>query len=430
MTPALLLLSVGTSTAPTAHLDYQVKVDVRTRIAEVSLQLEQTGDALGEITFLGLDERFTEFEGKGLVRDGEEAVWEVPPEGGRISWHVRLEKERDKRAYDARVTPSWAVFRGNDIVPLTRYRKKSSARLNGKVRFALPGAWSIWGPWGKLPDGKAQVLDGPGFPAPRGWMMAGKLTVMQLERAGLRIDLVAPKGDANVLYDRSTFLSMVLPAFTELTKAPVKRLLLVTAGDPMWRGGLSGPGSFYLHADRPLVTEDGTSPILHELFHVASRARSRADADWIVEGLAEWVGLRTLRAAGAVTDQRYASILERNHKRSRKVKGLLRGSSSGDKTRRALYVLEQLDGWMREQTEGTVGLQAVVQLICTGQEAFDTRAFMRMVQEATGKAPDAFFARYDVLPRKKKDEASEEVVATSSKTEDEEVADWSHDDPS
>ncbi|MEZ4290169.1 MAG: hypothetical protein R3E53_06345 [Myxococcota bacterium] len=31
------------------------------------------------------------------------------------------------------------------------------------------------------------------------------------------------------------------------------RLQLVVAGDPMWRGGLSGPNSLYLHAGLPLI---------------------------------------------------------------------------------------------------------------------------------------------------------------------------------
>jgi hypothetical protein len=66
-----------------------------------------------------------------------------------------------------------------------------------------------------------------------------------------------------------------------------ERLIVVGAGDPMWRGGLSAPNSVYLHADLPLISADGTSPLLHEVVHVMLRARSGAGGDWIVEGLAE-----------------------------------------------------------------------------------------------------------------------------------------------
>ena len=54
------------------------------------------------------------------------------------------------------------------------------------------------------------------------------------------------------------------------------RLLIVSAGDPMWRGGLSGPSSMFLHSDRPLISENRTSTLLHELgAHRARHPRRR-----------------------------------------------------------------------------------------------------------------------------------------------------------
>jgi hypothetical protein len=63
----------------------------------------------------------------------------------------------------------------------------------------------------------------------------------------------------------------------------------------MWRGGLPGPASLYLHADRPLISGNSTSTLLHELVHVAQSYRAAKDEDWIVEGIAEYDTLERLR---------------------------------------------------------------------------------------------------------------------------------------
>ena len=58
---------------------------------------------------------------------------------------------------------------------------------------------------------------------------------------------------------------------------------------------MSGPGSLYVHADRPMISENGTSTMLHELVHVAMGVSGSAHDDWLVEGLAEGVKGKTGR---------------------------------------------------------------------------------------------------------------------------------------
>ena len=59
----------------------------------------------------------------------------------------------------------------------------------------------------------------------------------------------------------------------------------------MWRGGLSAPQSLFVHSDRPLISENATSTLLHEVMHLALGIRAAEQFDWIVEGLASYFAL-------------------------------------------------------------------------------------------------------------------------------------------
>src|SRR4029077_508871 len=105
-------------------------------------------------------------------------------------------------------------------------------------------------------------------------------------------------------------LTRAIPALTALFDRPLPRLLIVLGPDPMWRGGLSGEESFYMHGERPLRTRDHTSPYLHELFHVAAPFRPNADAHWVTEGLAEYYSIELQRRFGALSETSYRRALE------------------------------------------------------------------------------------------------------------------------
>ena len=115
------------------------------------------------------------------------------------------------------------------------------------------------------------------------------------------------------------------------------RLLIVSAGDPMWRGGLSGPSSMFLHSDRPLISENRTSTLLHELVHIALGIRGDEESDWIVEGLAELYSLETLRRSGGISEQRYKQALKHLSQWAKRSPTLFGSHSNGrdHRTRRA-----------------------------------------------------------------------------------------------
>ncbi len=70
----------------------------------------------------------------------------------------------------------------------------------------------------------------------------------------------------------------------------------------MWLGALSAPNSIFVHASRPLISENGTSTIVHEIVHVLLMdLKTPRDQDWIDEGLAEFLSLRALKDSGTIS---------------------------------------------------------------------------------------------------------------------------------
>jgi predicted metalloprotease with PDZ domain len=120
----------------------------------------------------------------------------------------------------------------------------------------------------------------------------------------------------------------------------------------MWRGGLSGPASVFLHSDRPLISENRTSTLLHELVHVALGIHGDEESDWIVEGIAEYYSLEILHRTGSIGKQRYEESLASLARWARRSPNLFAANSSGATTARAVLVFKQTDDEIRAATRG------------------------------------------------------------------------------
>ena len=139
-----------------------------------------------------------------------------------------------------------------------------------------------------------------------------------------------------------------------------RKLLIAGAPDPLWRGGLSAPNSLFLHADRPLISENGTSALLHELTHVITRIRGERYDDWIAEGVAEFYSVELQRRAGGISDSRYAITRRDLREWSRTVKTLRVKHSTGPVTARAVLLLQDLDKEIRQRTKDAKSFDDVV----------------------------------------------------------------------
>jgi predicted metalloprotease with PDZ domain len=153
--------------------------------------------------------------------------------------------------------------------------------------------------------------------------------------------------------DTLAFLRWTMPRLVKIFDDFPERLLIVGASDDMWRGGLSGPSSLYLHTARPLISENATSTVLHELVHVATSSARERD-DWLVEGMAEYYSLEILRRSGGISKKRYDQTMQTLAAWVKREDGKLRSPSSGADTARAVLLLWNLAEQLKQSEVGNL----------------------------------------------------------------------------
>ncbi|MBA1185071.1 hypothetical protein [Stutzerimonas nitrititolerans] len=383
----LLLSSIHAQAAKRIDLDYQVRFLPEQDQAEVRLTLEE-GEAVRSLDFnLGDEGAYSDFsaDGEWLHEVPERGIWRPGKGKSSLSYRVRITHQRDNGAFDARMTEDWALFRGDDLVPAAKLDERDGIVLVARIGFDLPKGWkSIETGWPRIGKNRFRV-DNPErqFDRPTGWMLAGKLGSRRARLGETDVAVVAPVGEGMRRMDILTLLTFVWPEVQHVFPRDPKKLLIVGAGDPMWRGGLSGPNSLFMHADRPLVSENGTSSLVHELVHVFSRITDADRSDWISEGLAEYYAIELVRRAGGMSEDRYQAVRERLTKWSRKVNSLRTESSTGPVTARAVLLLQELDKEIRQGSKGRHSLDDVARGLMRLDKA-TTRDFIDITETLLG----------------------------------------------
>ncbi len=294
--------------------------------------------------------------GKLTVKDAQ-VYWELPSGNATLSYFVKLTHERSVGKYDARMTEDWALFRGDDLIPPVETTEVPGARAIAELEFILPKTWNnVETGWVRKKDNKF-IIDNPErlFDRPTGWMIAGKIGTRRATIKKTGIAISAPVGEGMRRMDALTFFNFVWPELYDAFEKTPSKLLVVGAGDPMWRGGLSASNSLFLHTDRPLVSENGTSPLLHELTHMVTRISGKeteiANDDWIAEGLAEFYSFELLYRANGITKARRTKIIKGLEKWGAEVKYLRKSKSTGAVTARAVVLLDELDKEIRKRSK-------------------------------------------------------------------------------
>ena len=157
----------------------------------------------------------------------------------------------------------------------------------------------------------------------------------------------------------------------------------------MWRGGLSSPNSFYLHSSRPLISENYTSTLIHELVHVATRIRDADGADWITEGLAEFYAIELLRRAGGMTEDRYRKVREDLSNWGKDIDTLRAKHSSGARTARATIFFQDLDREIRARSDDALNLDDVTRKLMH-QRNVDRAQLKRIAEDLVGRPLKTF----------------------------------------
>lgn len=338
------------------NLIYKVVFTPENEGAQVTISVDK-GELLKKIQFNNNRAIYSNIRANGkLIIKDQRVTWELPTGKAQLTYFALLANERDPGKFDARVTSDWAIFRGDDLIPAIHTFEAPGAYSTALLDVVLPDGWTgIETGWPRKKDNIFSI-DNPDrrFDRPTGWMIAGKVGTRRASIAKTSIAVSAPKGEHFKRMDALTFFNFVWPEVYSAFKKTPKKLLVVGAGDPMWRGGLSASNSLFLHADRPLVSENGTSPLLHELTHMVTRisgvATATSNDDWIAEGLAEFYSFELLYRANGMTKSRRNSIIKNLAKWGAEVKHLRKSKSTGPVTARAVVLLDELDKEIRAQS--------------------------------------------------------------------------------
>lgn len=366
---ALLLASASVATFadspnPKYTIDYTVELQPQQERAYVTMEVDK-GHLLRQVQFDVKPNVYTNLKanGKLTIKDGR-AKWDLPEKKARLSLYVKITNERDPGKFDALINDDWAIFRGDDIIPAIYTDEILNAESHATLKFTLPKKWSIETGWPRI-KGNTFRIDNPErrFDRPTGWMIAGKLGTRRSSIGNTSIAVSAPKGSSMRRMDALTFLSFVWPGLEKAFGETPKKLLIVGHGDPMWRGGLSASNSLFLHADRPMVSENGTSPLVHELVHMVTRISGKRtndfNDDWIAEGLAEFYSIELIYRAHGMTKQRRKQIMQRLSKWGKNVENLRQSRSHGAITGRAVVLLDELDQEIRKRSENKFSIDDV-----------------------------------------------------------------------
>jgi hypothetical protein len=390
---ATLLLGMSSPlwAAKQVDLDYRVKFLSETDQAEVSLTLEK-GEVVQKLAFnLGSKGYYSDFSADGTwTQDGPESGTWLPGKGkSSLTYKVRISHPRANDTFDARMTPDWALLRGDDLVPSARLSKDDKVELVARLQFELPKGWNgIETGWPKIGENKFRI-DNPSrqFDRPTGWILAGKIGSRRAQLGDTDVTVAAPVGEGMRRMDILTLLTFVWPEAQAVFPRDPAKLLIVGANDPMWRGGLSAPNSIFFHADRPLVSENGTSSLVHELVHVFSRIRDTDKSDWISEGLAEYYAIELVRRAGGMSEDRYQAIRKKLMGWSKKVDSLRTDDSTGPVTARAVLLLQELDREIRKNTDNQRSLDDVTRGLMRLDKA-STKDFIEISENVMGRGSE------------------------------------------
>ncbi|WP_434610134.1 hypothetical protein J3P80_18105 [Pseudomonas sp. D2-30] len=375
--------------AQKVDLDYHVHLLPQSDQAEVRLTLAR-GSAVRSLDFdLGDDGRYSDFkaDGQWQLTSGKASrgVWRPAADKASLTYRVRISESRKNGSFETRMTPGWALLRGDALVPPAKLDQQDGVELVSRLAFELPGGWqSIETAWPRIGKHRFRI-DNPSrlFDRPTGWMLAGKLGSRRTRLGETDVTVTSPKGQGMRRMDVLTLLTFVWPQVQAVVPRHPGKLLIVGAGDPLWRGAQAGRESIYLHSRPPLVSERGSSPLLRELMQVLARINDHDRSDWISEGFNEYYAIELLRRAGGMSDERYQALNDRLARDSKGVTTLRGEQMSPAMVSRAVLLLQELDREIRLKTRNKRSLDDVLQAAMR-LETVDTEEFVQLSESILG----------------------------------------------
>ncbi|KIK86174.1 hypothetical protein [Pseudomonas sp. W15Feb9B] len=363
---APLALSAPVWAAKKVDLDYHVRLLPQSDQAEVRLTVAK-GEAVRSLDFdLGDGSHYSDFkaDGQWQLTPGKQTrgLWHPNGDKPSLTYRVSISHGRKSGSFDTRMTPTWALLRGDDLVPPARLDQQDGVELVSRLQFELPNGWqSVETAWPRIGKNTFRI-DNPSrlFDRPTGWMLAGHLGSRRTRLGETEVTVASPQGQGMRRMDVLTLLTFVWPQVQAVYPRHPKKLLIVGANDPMWRGSLGAHESIYLNTRLPLVSESGSSALVRELAQVFGRINDEHRSDWISEGFAEYYAIELVRRAGGMSDERYQALQAKLTRDSQKVTTLRGEQISPAQLAKAVMVLQELDREIRLKTRNKRSLDDVL----------------------------------------------------------------------
>jgi hypothetical protein len=387
----LLLLSSSAWSAKKVDLDYHVRLLPQSDQAEVRLTLAQ-GSAVRSLDFdLGDGSLYSDFkaDGQWQLTPGKQTrgVWRPAADKASLTYRVRVSHGRKNGSFDTRMTPTWALMRGDDLVPPAKLDQQDGIELVSRLEFELPNGWkSVETAWPRVGKNKFRVNNVSRlFDRPTGWMLAGHLGSRRTRLGETEVTVASPRGQGMRRMDVLTLLTFVWPQVQAVYPRHPTKLLIVGANDPMWRGSLGAHESIYLNTRLPLVSESGTSAVVRELAQVFGRINDQQRSDWISEGFAEYYAIELVRRAGGMSDERYEGLQKKLARDGQKVTTLRGEQINPAQVSKAVLLLQELDREIRLKTRNKRSLDDVLRgAMHLG--SVDTKAFVQLADSVIGES--------------------------------------------
>lgn len=386
----LLALSSSVWAAKKVDLDYHVRLLPQSDQAEVRLTLAQ-GSAVRSLDFdLGDGSHYSDFkaDGQWQLSPGKHTrgVWRPIAEKASLTYRVRISHGRKSGSFDTRMTPTWALMRGDDLIPAAMLDQQDGIELVSRLEFELPNGWkSVETSWPRIGKNKFRIDNVSRlFDRPTGWMLAGHLGTRRTRLGETEVTVASPQGQGMRRMDVLTLLTFVWPQVQAVFPRHPTKLLIVGANDPMWRGSLAARESIYLNTRLPLVSENGSSALVRELAQVFGRINDKQRSDWISEGFAEYYAIELVRRAGGMSDERYASLQQKLARDGQKVSTLRGEQINSAQVGKAVLLLSELDQEIRIKTRNKRSLDDVLRGAMR-LESVDTREFVQLAESVIGE---------------------------------------------
>ena len=385
----VLLLASNAAWAKKVDLDYHVRLLPQTGQAEVRVTLAD-GAPVRSLDFdLGKEGLYSDFKADGPWQpqaDNQRGVWRPAPGKASLSYRVHLNHRLKNGSHDSRLSSEWALFRGDDLVPPARLDQQDGTELVARLTLELPAGWkSVETAWPRIGKQRFRIDNVSRlFDRPTGWMLAGNVGARRTRLGDTEVSVAGPFGQGLRRMDALTLLTFVWPQYQAVFPRTPPKLLLVGAREHLWRGARAANNSIFLNSATPLVSENGSSPLLRELVRVFAQISDREGSDWITEGLAEYYSIELLRRAGGISDDRYQALQARLNKEGKAVTSVRGEQISGATVARAVLLLQALDREIRLHSQNKRSLDDLTRALMR-VNSVSTAEFVQLAESVLGR---------------------------------------------